>query len=138
MFAGRLERTTSEAPSGVNCAAETKTSAADGIFQAGLADIGDDADYGGVFVADILREAADGTLAGPVQARGGFVNDDDARVGGRILPSEIAAFDQVHAHGLDVAGSDYANEGVCVVVLAVNGTFGDETPTTIAIERKHV
>ena len=89
-------------------------------FEAADADIGDDADDGAGIAIKTGDGATDGTLAGPVKASGGFVDDDVGAVLENVLPGNVAAFDEVDAHGVQIAGSDDANNGGAGFVLPMS------------------
>jgi hypothetical protein len=89
-----------------------------------LANVGDDADDASVSSAD-NGDAVDGVFVGPEIAGDGLVDDDDGLFGVVVFPGYVAAFDQAHADGVEVAGSDDVNEGsgefVGFIVLALGG-----------------
>ena len=91
---------------------------------AGLADVGDDADDASVGSA-YDGDAVDGVFVGPEVAGDGLVDDDDGLFGVVVFPGHVAALNQPHADGVEIAGSDDVDEGsgefAGLVVLALGG-----------------
>ena len=91
-----------------------------GVLEATLTHIGNHADHAALMVAYSQRQASNRILAGPLAACGGLVDDDDRFVLGRILPIEVAAGAQVHAHRLEVTRSYEVGEDAVLLVLGKN------------------
>ena len=102
-----------------------------------LADVCDDADDASVRSA-YDGDAVDGVFVGPEVAGDGLVDDDDGLFGVVVFPRHVAAFDEAHADGVEVAGSDDVDEGswefVGFVVLALRRN----APGTVARHGKRV
>src|SRR5215472_13511080 len=72
-------------------------------------DVGDYTDHLGVHSAR-YGCASSGILSGPQFPCGCLIEDDYGSVVGKIVPSEIAAFNQPHSHRLQVARRNDVNE----------------------------
>ncbi len=72
-----------------------------------------------------VGDAADGVFVGPEVAGYGLVDDDDGLLGVDVFPGHVAALDEAHADGVEVAGGDDVDEGsgelAGLIVLALGG-----------------
>ena len=107
-------------------------------FEAGDANVSDNADDGAGFVIEAASFAADGRLSGPMTTRGGFIDDNDGLFVEGVLPSNVATLDETDTHGVEIAWSDDTDDGALVFLFAIFARGIDESPAAIAIEREHV
>ncbi len=98
---------------------------------AGLADVGDDPDDAGVGSA-YVGDAVDGVFVGPEVAGDGLVDDDDGLFGVDVFPGDVAAFDEAHADGVEVAGGDDVDEGAGELAGLVVLALGGDAPGAVA------
>ena len=104
---------------------------------AGLADVGDDADDAGVGSA-YRGDAVDGVFVRPEVAGDGFVDDDDGLFGVVVFPGHVAALDQAHADGVEIAGSDDVDEGAGELAGLIVLALGGDAPGAVAGHREGV
>ena len=100
-------------------------------FGGGLADVGDDADDAGVG-ASYAGDAVDGVFVGPEVAGDGLIDDDNGLFGVNVIPGNVAALDEAHADGVEVAGRDDVDEGSGELAGLVVLAFGGDAPGAIA------
>jgi hypothetical protein len=135
---GSWVRTTSSCAFGIELGDRHVDLRAGLVFEAALADIGDDADYARFAAADAVGGPSDGILSGPFAAGRGFV-DDDGVFGVRLVaPGEVASFLQAHPHGFQVSGRDHVDKRSVVLTLVAAVFLGDQAPTAVAVKGEHV
>ena len=83
-------------------------------------------------VPPIDGDAVDGIFVGPEVAGDGFVDDDDGLFGVDVFPGHVAALDEAHADGVEVAGGDDVDEGAGELVGLVVLALGGDSPGAVA------
>src|SRR5262249_24177630 len=101
-------------------------------------DVCNDADHRARLVVKSSSRSAYRALAGKVAQCRGLIDYDNAFIGERILPGDVASLDQPHPHRSQVTGTYDTHDCARVFILAVFPGRVCETPASVAVERQHV
>src|SRR5215470_15208509 len=101
-------------------------------------DVGNDADHRARLVVKSCSRSPYRALTGKVAPRRGFIDHDNAFIGKRILPGDVASLDQSHPHRSQITGTYDTHDCARVFILAVFPRRVCETPASVTVEGQHV